>query len=377
MSVKLMGQVWELDLDHAKLIVMLAMADYSDDDGLQCYPSMDHLAWKTGYSTTQVRRIVQGLTDDGLLYPLGDGVGGRGNSNQYWVRVDKGKPKPPLERTYVTPALRDAKILENDTTCQYCGHKGDLMNGPDGQPWEIDRMPGKRGNKYTHDNTVLSCGTCNRKKPPKRVVFPHGQNQNDSLSDSVNGDKASHFGASQSQNPPILNVDGNSGEENPPILHEKPPILHEKPPILDVNPTIAMVGKPYNHQEPVIEPSSTAPEKSDGDSARSNEKSNQSASHHNGHRRGSKDNPFTLADISTDFLTAQQEKYPHIDIENETERALNHKSVLNVLNVEQYLRNWYRNSEKYRAQRNDGARNGGASRAALQEDWKQFDFFAE
>ena len=33
MSVKIMSQVWELDIDHSEMIVLLAMADHADDDG--------------------------------------------------------------------------------------------------------------------------------------------------------------------------------------------------------------------------------------------------------------------------------------------------------------------------------------------------------
>ena len=39
MSVKIMSQVWELDIDHSEMIVLLAMADHADDDGQNCYPS--------------------------------------------------------------------------------------------------------------------------------------------------------------------------------------------------------------------------------------------------------------------------------------------------------------------------------------------------
>lgn len=67
MSVRLMGEVWGLDVDHARLLVLLALADHADDRGRNIYPSLGLVAWKTGYSKRRIRAIVSELREHGVL----------------------------------------------------------------------------------------------------------------------------------------------------------------------------------------------------------------------------------------------------------------------------------------------------------------------
>ena len=53
-----MSLVWEMDFDHAELLISLALADHADDDGRRSYPSLPYVAWKTGYSVRQIRRVL-------------------------------------------------------------------------------------------------------------------------------------------------------------------------------------------------------------------------------------------------------------------------------------------------------------------------------
>lgn len=93
MSVKIMGRVWELDLPANKLLVMLALADHADHDGNNVYPSMELIAWKTGYSTKQTRRIVHDLVEDGLLVVKQLSKGRY--PSKYSIDLTAGKQKPP------------------------------------------------------------------------------------------------------------------------------------------------------------------------------------------------------------------------------------------------------------------------------------------
>ena len=93
MSVKLMAQVWEKDLTHSEQSILLAMADYADDDGRNCYPSYERIAWKTGYSTRQVTRIIKTLCDKGILFVLKPSA--QHQSTHYWIRLSKASDKPP------------------------------------------------------------------------------------------------------------------------------------------------------------------------------------------------------------------------------------------------------------------------------------------
>ena len=67
MSVRIMGQVWDLSLPHADKFVLLAMADHADHDGNNVYPSVRTVALKTGYSERQVQRVISSLETAGLL----------------------------------------------------------------------------------------------------------------------------------------------------------------------------------------------------------------------------------------------------------------------------------------------------------------------
>lgn len=67
MSVKQMSKVWEKEVSGTRQNMLLALADHAHDDGSNIHPSVAHLAWKTGYSERQVRRILKELAADGTL----------------------------------------------------------------------------------------------------------------------------------------------------------------------------------------------------------------------------------------------------------------------------------------------------------------------
>jgi hypothetical protein len=96
MSVKVMAQVWELDLPHAEKFVLLAMADHADHDGGNVHPAVATVARKTGYSDRQVQRIIDALEAKGLLRPDGGSVGGRGKTVVY--RIATGRGDAPAEK---------------------------------------------------------------------------------------------------------------------------------------------------------------------------------------------------------------------------------------------------------------------------------------
>lgn len=103
MSAKIMGKVWDLDLPHNKLIVLLAMADHADHLGNNVFPSQGLIAWKTGYSVKQVRRIIQDLVKDEILVIVSRG---KGLVTKYNIDLTKGKLKAeytPDKMSDVTP----------------------------------------------------------------------------------------------------------------------------------------------------------------------------------------------------------------------------------------------------------------------------------
>jgi len=172
MSVKIMSQVWELEIDHSEMIVLLAMADHADDDGSRCFPSVGYISWKTNYSLRHVRRILGNLVDTGIIIPVAYQNGGRGFATEYQLVLAAAPRKGsyqgyPSQRdgTELSPNLRIATIARFGQVCQYCNKPGDAGKGPDGKAWQIDRIvPGKQGGLYVSANVTLSCGPCNREK---------------------------------------------------------------------------------------------------------------------------------------------------------------------------------------------------------------------
>lgn len=67
MSGKVSGQVWDLDLPHREIFVLLAITDHADHDGNNMHPSLELLAWKTGYTTRTIIRILNKLVERGVL----------------------------------------------------------------------------------------------------------------------------------------------------------------------------------------------------------------------------------------------------------------------------------------------------------------------
>jgi hypothetical protein len=77
MSAKQTGLVWELDLPHNEAWVLMAMADHADHERHNVYPGVPLLAWKTGYTTRQVRRILAVLQEKGIIVVEKPGGGRR------------------------------------------------------------------------------------------------------------------------------------------------------------------------------------------------------------------------------------------------------------------------------------------------------------
>jgi 5-methylcytosine-specific restriction endonuclease McrA len=171
--MELITKIWGLQLDHPEQSVLVSMADHANDDGLGCFPSLPLIAWKTGYSVRQTRRIIKRLISVKLLVPLQFVSGGRNRPTEYFIDVTKGIKKPPFIRPKdLNPADRQALIIKHRQTCQYCGKSGDDFNGPDGKVWNVDRViPESKGGQYIEGNMVLSCGTCNRSKGAKMAPF--------------------------------------------------------------------------------------------------------------------------------------------------------------------------------------------------------------
>jgi hypothetical protein len=95
MSVKIMGQLWDLQLAHRELLLLLAITDHADHDGRNMFPSIDLLAYKTGYSRRTVIRILNALTERGVL----ERQVRPGKSSVYNINLDVIPKKKPRDLT--------------------------------------------------------------------------------------------------------------------------------------------------------------------------------------------------------------------------------------------------------------------------------------
>lgn len=73
-----MGEVWGRELPATQKIVLLALADHADQEGV-CWPGQERLATVTGLSVRTVRTTLKSLEEEGLIgvEPRFDGSGKR------------------------------------------------------------------------------------------------------------------------------------------------------------------------------------------------------------------------------------------------------------------------------------------------------------
>lgn len=104
-----MSLVWELDLPQSQKFVLLAFADHADDEGY-CRPSVERVAWKTGYEKRQVIRIGKKLRQSGLLKLIKKARPELGFSAIYRIHAEVGSPLPEFKKKAgdkMSPATKD------------------------------------------------------------------------------------------------------------------------------------------------------------------------------------------------------------------------------------------------------------------------------
>lgn len=95
MSVRQMAIVWGLDLQPNKRLVLLAYADHAHDDGSHVFPSLGRIAYKTGYSKDQARRISRQLVDEGLMQLVREATAT--HPAEYRLTLENGEDLPPFK----------------------------------------------------------------------------------------------------------------------------------------------------------------------------------------------------------------------------------------------------------------------------------------
>lgn len=118
-----MGAIWDLDLPHALVWVLMAYADHADHDGRNCFPSAGLIAYKTGYSLRQVQRVTAALVERGVLIVERRG-GGRAQPTRYRIDLKRAPLKAPY--TYDEPRILPQK--NSDKMSLFSGNY-DILGG--------------------------------------------------------------------------------------------------------------------------------------------------------------------------------------------------------------------------------------------------------
>lgn len=84
MSGKVSGWVWDQPLPQNEKFVLLAYADHADHEGENIFPSINLMAYKTGYSRSSIQRITKRLREKGYLVAVGEGISG---VNKYCIPI--------------------------------------------------------------------------------------------------------------------------------------------------------------------------------------------------------------------------------------------------------------------------------------------------
>ena len=89
MSVKVMTMIWDRYPEGGgDMLLALALADHSHDDGTHIYPSVDSLAKKTRQSVRTVQYQLGRMKQSGWLIATNAGDGGRGRHTEYRISPD-------------------------------------------------------------------------------------------------------------------------------------------------------------------------------------------------------------------------------------------------------------------------------------------------
>lgn len=120
MSIRLMTRVWaESPYSDTKLLVHLALADISHDDG-RFFASQKMLAERARCTPDYIRKIIREMVDDGFIKVVSRGTS-KGNATVYQLLWATPKPPETLWESKIEP---DMELPEN---------VGDNSHTPEGQ----------------------------------------------------------------------------------------------------------------------------------------------------------------------------------------------------------------------------------------------------
>ena len=66
MSIRIMSKVWGLELKPASKLILLALADNANEDGI-CWPGITYIERKTGLARSTVIKYINDMVDAGYI----------------------------------------------------------------------------------------------------------------------------------------------------------------------------------------------------------------------------------------------------------------------------------------------------------------------
>ena len=133
MSVRIMSQVWEKsELKGEALIVLLALADWANDDGV-CWPSLPKVADKARVSKGAVSHIIHRLANDGFI-TIHETGSGRGHTSRYSIhpmpkRAEKQAAKGSFQKDLSENTFPE-KVIPEKTFLNAKGSSGKVFSEP-------------------------------------------------------------------------------------------------------------------------------------------------------------------------------------------------------------------------------------------------------
>lgn len=125
MSVKVMGMVFDrYPNGGGEMILALALADHSSDDGTGIYPSVASLAEKTRQSVRAVQYQLRGMEKAGWLILVNAGNGGRNMRREYriseaWIKgadfASSNRPRPTKKTVQILHPSKKPKRVQTTT----------------------------------------------------------------------------------------------------------------------------------------------------------------------------------------------------------------------------------------------------------------------
>ena len=160
MSVKIMGQVWDLNnelIKREEKYVLLAYTDHADHEGRNMYPSIELICKKTGYKERAVQLITRSLEEKGFLIADGKGRNGTnkwrygegakfagvqnnddGGANRKVEGVQQDAPEPNVIKPSLPLSIENAIYTEQPITQEMA----DLANMRDTAPKMFEKALG-------------------------------------------------------------------------------------------------------------------------------------------------------------------------------------------------------------------------------------------